>query len=168
MIIRACIGTTILALCVSLPAGGQNLPPGKWWHRPEVIDSLGLSGQQRKQLDEILLVTAPELLGLKAEVEKNAIGLRAQLDRPSLDRDAIQRAAEDVSQARARLFERELMMLIDMRAVLEDRQWNRFRDLLEQRGSRGIQRRNPPGRRPGADPGRGPGSGSGPGRGPRH
>lgn len=157
MIGKAWLGATLLAAAMTLPAAGQDLPPGKWWHRPEVINSLGLSAQQRSQLDGIVQKSAPELIDLKADVDKKAIALRDELDRPSLDRASIRGAAEEVSQARARLFERELMMLVDVRGVLEDHQWNRFRRFLDQRGTRGMQHRNPPpGRRPGAGPGRRP------------
>ena len=155
MIGRALMGVAVLVAALSFPAAAQELPPGKWWHRPEVVRSLGLSPQQRTQLDEIVQRTAPELIDLKADVEKKAIVLRGQLDRPSLDRASIQHAAEQVSRARGRLFERELMMLIDMRGVLEDDQWSRFRTFLDRRGARGMgQRGNMPERRPG--PGRRP------------
>jgi Spy/CpxP family protein refolding chaperone len=118
-------------------ADGQQLPPGKWWHRPEVVTRLALTPDQRERLDEVLRRSAPELVELRDETERNASALREQLDRPNLDREAVRKAAEDVSSARARLFERELMMLVDMRRELRDEQWNRFRALIESRPGQG-------------------------------
>ncbi|MCU1350153.1 MAG: hypothetical protein JWO56_3183, partial [Acidobacteria bacterium] len=66
---------------------------------------------------------------------------------PQLNRADIQHAAAKLSEARARLFERELMMLVDMRAVLTDAQWTRMRNELEARGQR-QQMRQQQGKRP--------------------
>src|SRR6266481_8919102 len=58
-----------------------------------------------------------------------------------LDRAAIRRDAQKLSDARGRLFERELMMLADMRGVLNESQWNRMRSgLLERLGNATPQR----------------------------
>ena len=119
----------IFALALLLPAlaEAQQLPPGKWWQRPEISKRLSLTEAQRDSLEAIFRETAPQLIDLKAEAEKKALALHEQLDNTTLNREAIERAAAAASQARARLFERELMMLVDMRAVLSDEQWNQFR-----------------------------------------
>ena len=149
----------ILLMTSMTEAEGQQLPPGKWWHRPEVVTRLGLTSDQRDRLDEVLRRSAPELVELRDEMERNASALREQLDRPDLDRDAVRKAAEDVSSARARLFERELMMLVDMRRELRDEQWNRFRALIESRPGQGpptgMQERRGP-QQPGGRRGRRP------------
>ncbi|MFN2443671.1 MAG: periplasmic heavy metal sensor, partial [Thermoanaerobaculia bacterium] len=104
------LGLFLILLFSSMPhASGQQLPPGKWWHRQEVVSRLALSPDQRERLDQVLDRSTPELIALRSQVEKNADTLRNQLDRPELDRDAVRKAAADVSAARARLFERELM-----------------------------------------------------------
>ena len=64
-------------------------------------------------------------------MEKQNIALRTELDRPALDRAAVQKAAARLNIARGRLFERELMMLVDMRGVLSDTQWSRMRAQLD-------------------------------------
>src|SRR5688572_26798022 len=51
-----------------------------------------------------------------------------------------QRLAGQLTQARGRLFERELMMLVDMRGVLNDEQWSRLRAHIDRRqGERDMQ-----------------------------
>ncbi|MFN2237931.1 MAG: Spy/CpxP family protein refolding chaperone [Thermoanaerobaculia bacterium] len=150
----------VLLMTSMTEAEGQQLPPGKWWQRPEVVTRLGLTPDQRGRLDEVLRRSAPELVELRDEMESSASALREQLDRPNLDREAVRKAAEDVSSARARLFERELMMLVDMRRELKDEQWNRFRALIESRPGQGPpapgmqERRGPP--QPGSRRGRRP------------
>ena len=142
------------ALLVLVAAGaGAQLPPGKWWRRPEIALQLGLTEEQQSRLDGIFRASANDLIDLRGDVEKASIALRSELDQPQLNRANIQRVAAHLSDARGRLFERELMMLIDMRAVLTDPQWNRMRAQLERiaagGGPRGQQQqqRVPPRRR---------------------
>jgi Spy/CpxP family protein refolding chaperone len=114
-------------------AFAADLPPGKWWRRPEIIQSLGLTDDQQTRLDGIFRGSAADLIDLRGAVEKQNIVLRGELDQPQLNRAEIQRAAAKLTEARGRLFERELMMLIDMRGVLTEPQWNRMRSELESR-----------------------------------
>ncbi len=106
------------------------LPPGRWWRRPDIVQALNLSDEQQDRLESIFRASANELIDLKAEVDKENIALRGELDRPQLDRPAIHRIATRLNDARGKRFDRELMMLVDMRAVLSDVQWNRMRNEL--------------------------------------
>ena len=126
---RALIAIVVLA-CAAV-AEGQGLPPGKWWQRPEVIQELELTNGQQDRLDEIFRGAANDLIDAKAQVDKLQIAIRGELDRPQVRRAELQRIAAQLSAARGRLFERELMMLVDMRAVLNDQQWKRMRQFLD-------------------------------------
>ena len=132
----------ILLLASSVTAA--DLPPGRWWRQPAIVQMLALSDDQQSRLEAIFRGTANDLIDLKGEVEKSNIALRGELDRPQLDRAAIRRIAVRLNDARSRLFERELMMLVDMRSVLNDTQWNRLRSELDRnRGQQQQQRPRP-------------------------
>ena len=142
--------TFLLALAASLlltsfAAADQALPPGKWWRRPEIVQALVLTDEQQSRLDAIFRTAANDLIDLRGSVEKQNISLRGLLDQPQLDRSAIHREAAHLSEAKGRLFDRELSMLIDMRAVLTDPQWSRMRNELNRLGS--PQRQQQPMRR---------------------
>lgn len=122
-----------LLLLATSAAFAQGIPGGKWWRRPEVAERLQITREQQARLDDTFNKSASDLIDLKAEVEKGNVELRAELDRPQLNRDAIRRAGARLSEARSRLFERELMLLVDMRGVLNDEQWEKFRHVLENR-----------------------------------
>jgi len=122
-------------------AFAQNMPPGKWWRRPEIVQSLNLSEEQQNKLENIFRTASGDLIDLRGEVEKQNISLRGDLDQSQLDRAAIRRDAQKLSDARGRLFERELTMLVDMRAVLNDAQWDRMRNQLERFGAQQQQLR---------------------------
>ena len=122
-------------------ANAQNMPPGKWWQRPEVVQQLQLTNDQQEKLDEIFRGAANGLIDAKGDVEKLQIALRGELDRPQIRRADVLRIANQLSDARGRLFERELTMLVDMRGVLNDQQWNRMRNVLDR--PREFQRPRP-------------------------
>jgi Spy/CpxP family protein refolding chaperone len=159
-------GMAILWLALASAAVGfaqaDLVPPGKWWRQPRLVEELALTDEQQSRLDAAFQNSAAELIDLKAEVEKRGLALRQQIDQAQVNRQELQRAAANLSQARARLFERELMMFIDMRSVLSPDQWRRMQGVLAaQKAMRRDQRmRNQrmPGRglRPGG-PGRRPG-----------
>lgn len=125
--------TAMFWLAASATAQPLGLPPGKWWHLPGVVERLELSTDQQDRLDAIFRRSAPELIDLKADVEKKAIALRGELDRTELDAGAVAAAASRLNEARGALFNRELMLLVEMRSVLQDPQWRKLRHALEQR-----------------------------------
>ncbi|HUP46017.1 MAG TPA: periplasmic heavy metal sensor [Thermoanaerobaculia bacterium] len=117
----------IAALAVTTLAAAAELPPGKWWRNPQIAQRLALEPEQQARLDAIFHDSASDLIDRRGEIEKLAIALRGELDQRKLDRQNLQRLAAALSQARGRLFERELMMLADMRGVLNDEQWAQLR-----------------------------------------
>ena len=128
-------------------ANAQNLPPGKWWQRPEIVQQLQLTTDQQDKLDDIFRGAANGLIDAKGEVEKLQIALRGELDRPQIQRANVLRIARQLSDARGALFEREMTMLLEMRGVLNDQQWNRMRNMLDRlqqmQRQRPMQRRKP-------------------------
>jgi Spy/CpxP family protein refolding chaperone len=120
----------LLLLLFATSAFGQ-LPPGKWWRQPEIIQNLSLTEDQQDKLDAIFRGAANDLIDTKAEIDKGTIALRGELDKPQLDRNAIRAIAQRINAARSKKFESELMMLTDMRAVLSETQWNKMRSAID-------------------------------------
>jgi hypothetical protein len=144
-------------------AEAQHLPPGKWWRRPEVVRELTLTADQQDRLDDVFRVAANDLIDAKAAVDKLQLALRGEIDRTQLRRGEIERLGNALHEARGKLFSRELMMLVEMRSVLNDAQWNRFRQHLDKVQERGDQRQGQGrpgmggrGQRPNVGPGRRP------------
>lgn len=140
--------TLLIAIVLAAFAASAfaQLPPGKWWRKPEIINRLELSMDQQERLDGIFRGSANDLIDLRGAVEKENIALRGELDQPQLNRAKIQQIAGRLNEARGHLFQRELAMLVDMRGVLTDQQWNRMRaeldQLKEQNGQRQVLPRN--------------------------
>lgn len=120
---------TLLTLATSVSAAP--LPPGKWWRRPEFATNLQLTTDQQVRLDMIFRMAANDLIDLRADAEKTSIAIRSELDQPQLNRDSLRRLAAKLSDTQGKLFDKELMMLVDMRSVLNDDQWARLRAELD-------------------------------------
>ena len=131
----------LLMLVASVALAQVNLPPGKWWRRPDMIQMLNLSDEQQDRLENVFRNSANDLIDLRGEVEKQSIALRAALDRPQLDREQVRAIAQRLNEARGRQFQRELMMLVDMRGVLNELQWNRLRNALDRLAERKQEER---------------------------
>jgi hypothetical protein len=132
-----------LALTVAGSLSAAPLPPGKWWRRPEFVQQLALSEDQQTKLDATFRAAANDLIDLRADVEKLSIAIRGELDQPQLNRENLRRLAGRLTDAQGKLFERELMMLVDMRGVLNDDQWARLRAQLDRERPRGQERPMP-------------------------
>lgn len=129
---RSCFAALLVAtFALTTIANAQQLPPGKWWRRAEVVRQLELTRQQQDKLDEVFRGAADDLIDAKASVDKLQVALRGELDRAQLRRQELQRLAAQLTQARGKLFERELMMLADMRGILNEEQWTRLRTHLD-------------------------------------
>jgi len=116
--------------------GGPMMPKGKWWRMPEVSKQLKLTADQQTKLDAIFTASSTELIDLKADVDKLGIELRAQLEKSQSAKKDVLAVAQKLGVARGRLFEREIAMMVDMKSVLNDEQWDMLREKLEQRAGR--------------------------------
>jgi Heavy-metal resistance len=119
----------VLTLAMSVSAAP--LPPGKWWRRPEFATNLQLTNDQQVRLDMIFRMAANDLIDLRADAEKTSIAIRSELDQDQLNRENLRKLAAKLSETEGRLFDKELMMLVDMRSVLNNDQWGRLRSELD-------------------------------------
>jgi len=129
------LSTTLLAQAPT------HMPQGRWWKRPEVAQRLKLTSEQQTRLDAIAREGGAELIDLRAELEKGNLELRGELDRSQPNRTDVRKAAARVSEARSRIFDREVLLLLDMRAAITEEQWATLRTALERSGA-GQQRNN--------------------------
>ena len=54
---RRTLAVLFAAALATLPAAAQmiEMPAGKWWKRPAVVESLKLSPEQQERLDEVFM-----------------------------------------------------------------------------------------------------------------
>lgn len=157
------VGTCLLALAWPLAASAQmpEVPPGKWWKRPRVVESLALTPEQQEKLEATFSKNRRAFIDLKADVEKRQLDLEELLAKKGTDSKKIADATDALEQARGRLNKARTMMIVEMKATLTDEQWKKILDARDQWRREGSEDRRS---RMDRMPGRGPGGPGGPGR----
>jgi Spy/CpxP family protein refolding chaperone len=129
------------------------LAGGEWWNNPEIVDSLGLDGATRKKIDDEAFRTQQDLIGLRAEVERQQLELERMLDAepaPSVDR--VEPEIEQFVAARGAVLKSELVLRARIRSMLTTEQRAKLEEYHAQRRQQFRERAAP--RQPGAPGGK--------------
>lgn len=143
--------------------GGER---GRWWDKPDVAQQVGITDDQKKQMDDIFQQNRLQLIDLHAALEKQEVLLRPMLEADQLDEQKVLSQIDAIAQARADLEKANARMLFSIRKVLTPDQWKKLQALAQQRhqgagewgGRRGWRGQQGPPRppAPGEDNGQGP------------
>lgn len=141
-----------LLLAAPLSAQLPELPMGKWWKRPRVVEQLQLTADQQQRLEEIFAKNRRQFIDLRADLERRQLDLEELLAKKDADPKKIGAAADALEQAKARASKARTMMVVEMRGVMTEEQWQKIVDAREQwKRERVDDRRRgavPPGQRP--------------------
>jgi Spy/CpxP family protein refolding chaperone len=129
--------TALAALLFTLataPAFAQlpEVPLGKWWKRPRIVERLKIKPDQQERLDEIFSKNRRSFIDLKADVDRRAVDLEELLTKKGSDPARISTATDALEQAKARLGKTRTMMIVEMKGVLSDEQWQRILELRDE------------------------------------
>ena len=102
---------------------------GRWWRDPQLAQQLGLSGQQKQQMDQIFLQHRLKLIDLNANLEKQEVLLRPMIEADQPDETKILAQIDTVAQARADLEKADARMLFDIRKTLTPEQWQKLKSM---------------------------------------
>lgn len=112
------------------PARGQQaLADGKWWKRPRVVQALALTPAQTSELEKIFAKSRPNLIDLKADLEKKQFAYEQAMGAEKVDRAQVEAAIEAREQSRARLQKELALMELDMKQVLTPEQREKAQEL---------------------------------------
>jgi Spy/CpxP family protein refolding chaperone len=95
----------------------------RWWTRPEEIERLGLSADQRKNLNDILQQHRLKLIDLDAALQREEVILEPLVNADQPDDAKVFAQVDRVAQARAELEKANSRMLWQVRRVLTPDQW---------------------------------------------
>jgi Spy/CpxP family protein refolding chaperone len=122
---------------------------GSWWMNPEVAERIGLSEQQKQQLEKIALDGRLKMIDLRADLEKQQVMLTPMMKGYHPDEAQVLAQVEKVSMARAELEKARVQTMLACRNVLTEDQWNKLKEtpmgFHRSFGQRGFRR--PMGRR---------------------
>jgi Spy/CpxP family protein refolding chaperone len=112
---------------------------GEWWRNPQVAEKIGLSDQQKQQLEKISLDSRLKMIDLRADLEKQEVILGPMLQTYHPDEAQVLAQVDKASQARAALEKERVQTMLASRGVLTEDQWNKLKD--ERMGSNRVFRR---------------------------
>lgn len=120
---------------------------GRWWNNPEMAQKLGITDQQKKQMDDIFLQHRLKLIDLNANLEKQETLLHPMIEADQPDETKILAQIDAVAQARADLEKANARMLFDLRKTLTPDQWEKLKAMREEHrpGAMMRDRRGPGG-----------------------
>jgi len=101
---------------------------GQWWRNPELVEKIGLSDQQKQQLDKLSLDSRLKTIDLRADLEKQQVILGPMLQTYHPDEAQVLAQVEKVSQARAALEKARVQAMLGSRNVLTKEQWNKLKE----------------------------------------
>jgi Spy/CpxP family protein refolding chaperone len=100
---------------------------GRWWNDPHMAQQIGLSEQQKQQMDQIFLQHRLKLIDLNANLEKQEVLFRPMIEADQPDETKILSQIDAIAQARAELEKANARMLFDLRKVLTPEQWQKMK-----------------------------------------
>lgn len=113
---------------------------GRWWNNPEMAQKLGITDQQKKQMDDIFLQHRLKLIDLNANLEKQETLLHPLIEADQPDETRILAQIDTVAQARAELEKANARMLFDIRKALTPDQWQKLKAMREEHHDGAMKR----------------------------
>jgi Spy/CpxP family protein refolding chaperone len=104
----------------------------RWWNNPEMAQKLGITDQQKKQMDDIFLQHRLKLIDLNANLEKQETLLHPMIEADQPDETKILAQIDAVAQARAELEKANARMLFDLRKTLTPDQWQKLKAMRQE------------------------------------
>ena len=109
------------------PMAALRGPQGRWWGNPELAQKLGITADQQKKMDEILQQHRLRLVDLHATLDKQELLLEPLVSSDQPDETKILAQIDKVAQARAELEKANARMLLQIRRVLTQDQWQKLK-----------------------------------------
>jgi Spy/CpxP family protein refolding chaperone len=155
---KALMIIAILAVAGPLAANDFDLPPGKWWENPRLVDHIGLADEQQDQIRGIVFQHARRMIDLKADVDKAGLDLAESVDQQDFDPAPVRAAYAVFQTARQKLENERFEMLLEVRLVLTYEQWQKIEEIKQRmKQNRPQQERRPGARGQGPEGDRPPG-----------
>jgi Spy/CpxP family protein refolding chaperone len=142
-----------LGATVSYASPSFNLPPGRWWENQRLAEHIQLSEDQQKAIRELVYEHAQRMIDLNAAVERTKLTLENEVKQESFDPSEVRKAFVAFQDARRTLELERFEMLLAVRQLLSQEQWDKLmslRERLEQHRQRRERPAGPP-RRPGGN-----------------
>ena len=128
-------------LTVPMFAYGAEIPPGRWWKRPMVINELKLSSEQNRRLDEAFLGSRKKWIDLKGNVDKARLEMESLFERREYNEQELMEQFKRMDDAQRRLSEARFVFVLAVRKILTYEQFQRLMQLFQEYKRKEINER---------------------------
>ena len=111
---------------------GQDMPPGKWWKDPQVVEKLDLDDSQISKLDDTYLKSRRQLIKLKSAAESERLELEQIFDRKSIDDNAVKTQYQKVEEAQCALGAERFQFIMKVRKIIGYEKFNKLKTMFVQ------------------------------------
>lgn len=115
-----------------LAAQMPDIPGGKWWKRPRVVEMLHLTPDQQGRMEEIFSKNRRAFIDLKADVERRQLDVEELITKKDSDPKKVSAAIDSLDEARLRLGKARTMTIVEMKGILTSEQWQLVLDRGEE------------------------------------
>ncbi len=123
----------------------QEMPPGRWWRDPGVIQRLGLSGQEIERLEQAYLESKRRLIQNKGDLEAERFELEALFGKNNFNENAAIQQHDKLEQKRTALAQSRFQFVLEARKILGPERFQKLADLYQQAPPRPLPSRKKPG-----------------------
>jgi Spy/CpxP family protein refolding chaperone len=100
--------------------------PDRWWHRASTVQSLNLTSDQQKKMDDVFQQFRVKLIDANAALQRAEAALDPLVSAEPLDDAKVSAQIDRVAQARAELEKTNGRMLLGIRKLLTPAQWTKL------------------------------------------
>ncbi len=130
---KAELPALVVAVLFFAPAafaqGWRDLPAGKWWKNPQVVQDLKLSEDQQKRIEAVWAQNRRELIEQKAELDRRRLELSELLTHDTVDEGAALKLFDQVQAARLAIERSMFTMRVRIKNLLRPDQQQRLEEL---------------------------------------
>ncbi len=115
---------------IPLSAGAQNMPHGKWWKDPKVVEDLKLTESQVSRLDNAFQNSRRKLIRLKSDVETQRFELDTLLDGGTLDEAKINAQFNKLKEAQQALSAERFQFILEIRKIVGPGKFSQIKSMV--------------------------------------
>jgi Spy/CpxP family protein refolding chaperone len=120
------IALLLVFVAAPIPVLGDDIPIGKWWHRPGMASKLNLTDAEKVKLDQAYIESHRNLIKLKNVVESERFELEVLLESEPLDEINVLEQNKRLEKARSDLAQERFRYILEVRKIIGH---DRFQEL---------------------------------------
>lgn len=106
---------------------GLGVPRGKWWNRTEIVQTVGITDEQVKKIENMYTAYRKDAVNLRAKMELVEIDLEQAMDAKEFNYDNAKKLVFKYNDYRSDLKKEKMVMLLNIRKMLTSEQFDKLK-----------------------------------------